>query len=57
MFNEIKTKYNNHWKETDVKTQMEQFYYPLINTVKNWEPEKYYQEELDKNKDNSKNLV
>jgi hypothetical protein len=57
MFNEIKTKYNNHWKETDVKTQMEQFYYPLINTVKNWEPEKYYQEELDKDKDNSKNLA
>jgi len=36
---------------------MEQFYYPIINTVRYWYPEKYYEEELAKNRDVDKNLA
>lgn len=57
IFNDIKSKYDKYWKNADAKTQMEQFYYPIINTVRYWQPEKYYEEELAKNKDVDKNLA
>lgn len=57
IFDEIKNKYDTHWKNTNIKDQVEQFYYPTVDTIRHWYPEKYYEEELEKSKDESKNLA
>lgn len=51
VYKDIKSKYDKYWKKSDIEIQVDDFIWPTILMVRTWDPQQYYSDEINENKD------